>query len=95
MAKFIFTKKAVEDLADIWEYTNETWSENQANKYYGLLIQACQEISKEPKKGKSYEEIALGIMGYAAFRHIILYKQISSKEILIIRILHSRMDLKK
>lgn len=94
MAKFQLTNKAVEDLASIWEYIYDTWSERQANKYYVLLLQACQEISNKPKKGKVYDEIAPGIMGYLAYRHIILYKIITSKEVLIVRILHRQMDLK-
>jgi len=94
MAKFQLTNKAVEDLAGIWEYTYDTWSERQANKYYALLLQACQEISNEPKMGKEYDEVVIGIMGYLAYRHIIMYKKISSKEILIVRILHCQMDLK-
>ncbi len=94
MAKFQLTNKAVEDLADIWEYTYDTWSERQANKYYTLLLQACQEISNDPNKGKAYDEVAQGMMGYLAYRHFVMYRKISSNEILIIRILHSQMDLK-
>jgi toxin ParE1/3/4 len=40
MAKYKFTKKAVKDLSDIWNYTVDTWSENQADKYYKLIINA-------------------------------------------------------
>ncbi len=38
MAKFRLTNKAVEDLAGIWNYTFDTWSENQADKYYKTLL---------------------------------------------------------
>ena len=38
MAKINFTKKAKIDLEEIWEYTYETWSEKQADKYYNELI---------------------------------------------------------
>ena len=34
MAKYRFTRKAVEDLSDIWHYTLETWSQKQADRYY-------------------------------------------------------------
>ena len=30
MADFLLTKKAVEDLSNIWFYTLDKWSENQA-----------------------------------------------------------------
>ena len=33
---FELTKKAVEDLTEIWNYTSENWSEHQADKYYQL-----------------------------------------------------------
>lgn len=48
MAKFKLTNKAVEDLSKIWDYTFETWSENQADKYYEMLISNCQEIADNP-----------------------------------------------
>jgi toxin ParE1/3/4 len=94
MAKVHFSKKAVQDLADIWDYTLTDWSERQADKYYTTLIQACQEIATDSKKGKSYDNVAENIRGFLIFRHIILFKRISTSEILIVRILHAQMDLK-
>ena len=94
MAEVHFSKKAVQDLADIWNYTLTEWSERQADKYYSTLIQACQEIATNKKKGKSYENIAENIRGLLIFRHIILFKRISTTEILVVRILHAQMGLK-
>ena len=94
MAEVHFSKKAVQDLADIWNYTLTEWSERQVDKYYSTLIQACQEIATNKKKGKSYENIAENIRGLLIFRHIILFKRISKTEILVVRILHAQMDLK-
>lgn len=53
MAKFYLTNKAVEDLGEIWNYTIETWSENQAAIYYSLLIDSCQELATAPNQGNS------------------------------------------
>ena len=94
MAKVHYSKRAVEDLANIWDYTNDEWSERQADKYYMILIQACQEIASDSKKGKPYEEVAEGICGFLIYRHIILFKRLTAAEILVIRILHAQMDLK-
>ena len=33
MAKYRLTKKAVEDLADIWNYTFDEWSERHNNRF--------------------------------------------------------------
>ena len=94
MAKVHFTKKAVQDLEEIWDYTLTEWSERQADKYYATLIQACQEIANDSKKGKSFDNVAENLRGFIIFRHIILFKRISTSEILIVRILHAQMDLK-
>lgn len=94
MAKYFLTKKAVEDLSAIWDYTYETWSENQADKYYKLLIETCSEISNLPTIGKKYDEIRNDISGCRVGKHIIFYRESNPKEIEVIRILHERMDLK-
>ena len=94
MAKFYLTKRAVEDLADIWNYGYENWSEKQAEKYYKLLMDSCQQLAKMPERGKKYDEIAANILGYKSYQHGIFYRKISINEIEIIRTLHERVDLK-
>ncbi len=95
MAKYHLTNKAVEDLSNIWEYTVDTWSERQADDYYNMLIASCQKITENPQLfGLKYEEIAEGLHGYRANKHIIFYRILADEDILIIRILHQRMDLK-
>ena len=94
MAKYFLTNKAVVDLSEIWNYTYEMWSEEQADKYYFQLLQSCQELADNQSYGKSYPEIASSIYGYKSNLHIIFYSIVNAQEIEIIRILHSKMDLK-
>jgi toxin ParE1/3/4 len=94
MAKFHLTNKAVSDLADIWDYTYDTWSEKQAEKYYLLLLDSCQELAKTPSLGRKYDEITNEIIGYRSYQHIIFYRKMSNRDIEIVRILHVSMDLK-
>ena len=94
MAKYILTNKAVEDLTRIWDYTYEVWSENQADKYYELIIAAFEEIAESPALGKSYEKISKEILGFKVGKHIVFYRVPTLKKIEIIRVLHVRMDLK-
>lgn len=95
MAKVILRKEAIDDLNDIWRYTFEEWSENQADKYYARIKFACKEIGENPDLGKKYKGIKLSLLGLKSGKHIIFYHQISDEEIEVIRILHERMDLKK
>ena len=94
MAKFHLTNKAVEDLAQSWNYTYDEWSENQADKYFSLLLDSCQEIAENPSKGKKYDLVSERLLGYKSNKHIIFYMIISNDEIKVIRILHESMDLK-
>jgi toxin ParE1/3/4 len=94
MAKVHFTNKAIEDLEAIWKYTVKTWSVNQAEIYYGLLIDSCQKLATEPKLGKSYEIIEQHVLGFKTGQHLIFYRIVAAQEIEVIRILHGMMDLK-
>ncbi|TPG31818.1 type II toxin-antitoxin system RelE/ParE family toxin [Flavobacterium pectinovorum] len=94
MAKYHLTKKAVLDLNEIWNYTYEEWSESQADKYYMLLLDSCQEIAENPNLGKKYNIVINGLLGYKSNEHILFYQILVNNEIEIIRILHGRMDLK-
>ncbi|WP_291275990.1 type II toxin-antitoxin system RelE/ParE family toxin [Flavobacterium sp.] len=94
MAKFYLTNKAVEDLGEIWNYTVETWSENQAEIYYSLLIDSCQELANKPNQGKSYEIVETNVLGFKIGQHVIFYRVVTEKEIEVVRILHGMMDMK-
>ena len=94
MANYIFSNKSVEDLSKIWDNIFEVWSESQADKYYYMILDFCQELADGIVVGKNYEEISKDILGFKIGRHVILYRRIRNNRIEIARILHSRMDLK-
>jgi len=94
MAKVILRQEAIDDLNDIWDYTFEKWSENQANKYYASIKFVCKEIGKNPELGKSYPEISKSLLGLKSGKHIIFYQHLTENKIEVIRILHERMDIK-
>lgn len=93
MAKYRLTQKAVADLADIWNYTYDMWSEDQADKYYNMLIDTCGQIADNPGLGKGYSIINNNLMGFRAGRHIIFFRSIGADEIEVIRIIHEQIDL--
>jgi len=74
MAKLIFRQEAIDDLTDIWDYTTKKWTEEQADKYYGMIKTACKEIATESAIGRSYHEINIGLFGYRVGKHIIFTK---------------------
>ena len=94
MAKYKLTNKAVDDLTQIWDYTFDKWSESQADKYYNMLLDNCEEIANNSDLGKKYSAVVENLLGFEVGRHIIFYRRIEEDEIEITRILHEQMDLK-
>lgn len=93
MAKFHLSNKAVDDLDNIWQYTLETWSENQADAYYHDLLAACQNIAEHPTYlDRDYDEIFSGLYAHRCHKHLIFYYLVEDG-VEIARILHERMDI--
>ena len=96
MPKVRYSNKAVEDLTSIWEYTFSEWSENQADEYYELLISACNRVLyRTIISNRSYEEITDGLLGIRVGHHVIFYNIMDNDDVMVIRILHERMDIKR
>ena len=96
MPKVRYSNKAVEDLSSIWEYTFTKWSENQADEYYAMLISACNRLLYPSViSNRSYEEISEGLLGVKAGHHMIFYNILENDDVMVIRILHEKMDIKQ
>ena len=88
------SKLAEIDLENIWLYTFEEWSLEQADYYYDLIMNEIEYISDNPKYGTDYNEIRKGYYRSRVKSHFIFYK-INWKEetVEIVRILHQQMDI--
>lgn len=94
MAKYFLSKKAVEDLSSIWQYTVEKWSEQHADSYYSQIISTCNRIANQVIiSDKEYPEIHHGLYSRRCNKHMIFYRVITDNNIEIVRILHERMDV--
>lgn len=96
MYKLLISKKAIEDLDGIWNYTAMTWSDEQAEKYYHQIYDCIKYLSSLTNfLGKKYDFIKTGLIGYHIGHHIIFYKKSRNGTIWINRILHERMDFER
>lgn len=89
---FVITKKAIADLEEIWLYTVEKWSAEQADRYYNLIFDEINYICKNNTAGKSMEHVRKGYRAAKVKSHLIFYRVINNT-IEVIRILHERMDI--
>ena len=92
--KYKISKEAEKDLEKIWLYTFETWSLEQADFYYDLLMDEIEYLAENPKNGIDFSQIRKGYFRSRVKSHFIFYRvSVKSDEIEIIRILHQQMDI--
>jgi len=94
MADFFLRPKAVSDLEAIWNYTVETWDEDQAEHYLRMLNMAFLDLSLSPSLGRSCELIREGYRKFRVGRHVIFYR-IEETSIEVVRVLHQQMDYER
>lgn len=92
--KYKLSKEAQKDIENIWLYTFENWSAQQADRYYNLILDEIEYLAQSPNSGKDYSHVRKGYYASKVKSHFILYK-IDSKEqeVEVIRVLHQQMDI--
>ena len=91
---YAISKRAVADLEEIWLYSAQNWSLEQADRYYNLIIDEIKFICKVPTAGRSYDYVREGYRATKVKSHIIFYR-IANSTVEVIRVLHERMDVNK
>lgn len=87
--------RALEDIENIWLYTFENWSLEQADRYINLVFDEIEYLASNPETGKDINHIRKGYRSSKVKSHIIFYRLTGNKSsgIEIIRVLHQRMDI--
>ncbi|MFH1120626.1 MAG: type II toxin-antitoxin system RelE/ParE family toxin [Bacteroidota bacterium] len=94
--KFEIREKAFEDIENIWLYTIETWSVEQADRYYNLIFDEIEYIAENPLSGRNVDHIRKNYRCTLVKSHMIFYKyKTTEKKVEIIRILHQSMDVEE
>lgn len=91
-ADYRLSPLAEADLEDIWRYTLENWSANQADRYIGELIEAFEDLAAGRRSGRSAQDIRDGYFKQLVGSHMIYFRR-RDEGIDVIRILHGRMDV--
>ena len=86
------SEEARGDLGSIWLYGAETWSPEQAERYYDALLDAFDRLAEFPKLGRPIRKGGTPALRCLAHRaHLILYRR-DADGILILRVLDARQD---
>jgi len=86
--------RAEVDIDRIYDHTEDRWGTQQAQKYTLELKLACQQLAETPRRGRSAQNIRPGYLVVSCGSHNIFFRKEETR-IVVIRILHNRMDFKR
>lgn len=85
------TPLAEADLEDIWIYTLERWSLEQAEHYVSELSAAFERLARREWVGRP-SRAGEGYWRYLVGSHVVFYRE-TAETLDVIRVLHQRMDV--
>jgi toxin ParE1/3/4 len=93
MTGYTLSEKALDDLNNIWIFTAENWSLEQANRYYNLIMDEIEFVADNFETSKDFGSIRKGYRYSKIKSHLIFFKRIENSDLEVVRILHERMDV--
>ena len=91
MAKCTLSKQAAADFDAIAEYSLQHWGISRAEAYISELQAALQRVAQFPGIGRDACHVRAGYRVINVGAHCVFYRP-SAEGVLIIRLLHERMD---
>jgi toxin ParE1/3/4 len=92
MSRYHLSRKADADIEQIARTSLRLWGLVRAEIYVLGLHDAFERLSAFPELGRDASEIRPGVLRFESTSHVILYR-IEDDGILILRVLHARMDV--
>ncbi|MFN8594363.1 MAG: type II toxin-antitoxin system RelE/ParE family toxin [Thermomicrobiales bacterium] len=90
--QLVLTRRAGRDIRDIRGHTLKYWGEDQDAVYYVALRNALDVLRDQPDLGRPRDDLRPGMRSHRVHRHAVYYVT-EGDRIIVLRILHQRMDL--
>ena len=94
MRRLEFTPRALRDIEEIWEYSFDRFGLDRAEAYLRGIERAAATIAEDPRRGIACDEIRSGYRKLSVGSHVLFFRA-SATRVLIVRILHGRMDFER
>jgi toxin ParE1/3/4 len=91
MRRLEFTPRARRDIEEIWEYSVDQFGLDKTDAYLRDIQRAAMAVTDDPRRGLACDEIRSGYRKFSVGSHILFFKA-SATRVVIVRILHRRMD---
>ena len=90
---FLLTVAARNDLLNIGRFTVKRWGNPQRNKYLKQFDDTFRLLARQPEIGIDASGIKPGYRKFVLGSHVIFYRHGSDSKIVVVRVLHHRMDV--
>lgn len=94
MTSFVLSPAAQTDVDEIWDYTAQRWGVEQAETYVNALRDACHDLAAERRISRAVD-VREGYRKLLVGSHVLFFKSSAAGQIVIVRILHQKMDTNK
>ena len=94
MNLYVFSKEAENDLVEIYHHGFINYGERKADLYIEALKEKCQFLAGMPNLCPDHEEFSPPVKIHHHKKHLIIYI-VETEYILIVRVLHERMDIQQ
>lgn len=84
--------KARADLSAVWDYTDNRWGEQQADRYIADIYQAIEEMASGVRPIRHRNGLPENYVARRSGAHIIFLSK-RGQDWLVVRVLHERMDI--
>lgn len=91
MKGFVLTPAAQADIEAIWDYSARRWGEDQAARYLQAIRDTCRELVAGTRASRPVD-IRPGYNRCQSGSHNLYFKISDTGQIVVVRILHQRMD---
>ena len=91
MKRLVISAAARADLRNIARYSEREWGRARKKQYLSAIRERFARLLQQPESGIARRDISAGYRSLPVGRHIIFYR-IKADAVVIIRILHQRMD---
>jgi toxin ParE1/3/4 len=91
MADYTLSKQAAADFRAIARDSLQKWGEARTDSYLRSLFETARRLADFPELGRETAHVRPGLSRMASGSHVIFYRK-QKDGVLILRILHERMD---
>lgn len=95
MKRYTLSRKAEEDIIDIFLYGAAEFGIQQAERYHNLMEKTFRFLAENPEAARECVEIMPPVRIHPFESHVVIYKVDANDDILIIRVRHGREDWRR